>query len=345
MTFVTKLALACLLFVLLNAPSAPAQEREQAIKIESTLVSVPVTVSDRSGRYLSGLKAGDFTLYRDGVKQPISFFSAEEEPLNVALLLDTSRSTQNVLDDIKDHASDFLKQLRPRDRALVIAFDYTVHVLSPLTSDRKQLERAVKGAEIGEYVGTTLRDAVFEVIEKHFKQVTGRKAVVLLTDGKDHGSRTSVEGLLERAEESDTMIYSIFYTTGMMNLRPDGRGFPRRDRRDLPPDNRNGRRRFPLTGETTQFPDRRQRRERREKMNERAVEFLEELSEVSAGRFYENELTDLKQTFSMIADELRHQYRLGFYPDGEGVRGTTHKLRVEVARQGAVVRARRSYTD
>jgi hypothetical protein len=93
------------------------------------------------------------------------------------------------------------------------------------------------------------------------------------------------------------------------------------------------------------FPGRAQRRERIERQNERAEQFLEDLANVSAGRFYRSEVADLKKNFELIADELRHQYRIGFYPDGEKQEGVTHKLRVEVSRTDAVVRARRSYTD
>ena len=326
------------------------QEQDAPIKLGSTLVSVPVIVSDRTGRYLTGLKAENFTLYKDGVRQQISFFTAEEEPIHVALLLDTSKSTRNVLGEIKDHAKNFLKHLRPQDQAMVVSFDYEVHVLTELTSDRKALERAIKNAGIGEYVGTTLRDAAFEVQEHHFKKIKGRKAIILLTDGKDHGSRVSTDELLEASAESDAMIYSVFYRTKNPNLNPGFDPFPRRHRDGIDPPMNRGRRRFPLTSESLtnrqrQFPDRAQRRERIERQNEKAEQFLEELSEVSAGRFYRSEVSDLKKNFELIADELRHQYRIGFYPDGEKREGVTHKLRVDVSRAEAVVRARRSYTD
>ena len=350
MTFAKKniFALNIIFLFTIGAVCANAQsqqEQDAPIKLGSTLVSVPVIVSDRNGRYIAGLKAADFTLYKDGAKQEIAFFATEEEPLNVALLLDTSRSTESVLDEIKDRAKDFLKQLKAQDRAMIVTFDYDVHVLAGLTSDRKALEQAIKKAEIGEYVGTTLRDAVSEVFNNHFKQVSGRKAIVMLTDGKDHGSNISTDELMETAEESDTMIYSIFYTTNLPN-------FPRRDGRPFPRENPGGfgrRRRFPMLSESAQsfqrFPDRTERRRRREQQNERAEEFLQELAEVSAGRLYRSDIGDLKMNFALIADELRHQYRLGFYPDGARKEGTLHKLRVEIAKAEAVVRARRNYTD
>ena len=220
----------------LNAISVCAQEdQSSAIKLQATLVSVPVIVSDRQGRYVGGLKMSDFTLYKDRVQQTIAAFDSVEEPINVALLLDTSKSTSNVLDEIKDAATDFLKTLRPQDRAMVVSFDYEVHVLSTLTSDRKALERAVKKAEIGFYPGTTLRDAIVKVTSESFKEIKGRKAIVLLTDGKDHGSRMSESELLDSAAESDAIVYSIFYGTGLGRAFDDRARdrFPRRATRRL----------------------------------------------------------------------------------------------------------------
>jgi VWFA-related protein len=319
-----------------NGVSVSAQE-DQSIKLQATLVSVPVIVSDRQGRYMGGLKMSDFTLYKDRVQQTIAAFDSVEEPINVALLLDTSKSTSNVLDEIKDAATDFLKTLRPQDRAMVVSFDYEAHVLCTLTSDRKALERAVKKAEIGFYPGTTLRDAIVKVTSESFKEIKGRKAIVLLTDGKDHGSRINETELLDSAAESDAMIYSIFYGTGL------GRAFDDRPRDRFPGRGRGGWRRRGGVFDPTQMPERRRRRERMEQKNEDAAEFLNELSEVSAGRFYSSEVADLKDTFDQIAEELRHQYRLGFYASDDKHDGSVHRLTVQVARPGAVVRARNSY--
>jgi Ca-activated chloride channel homolog len=297
-----------LLFVILISAPAQTPSQESTIKIDTTLVSVPVVVSDRQGRYVANLKQEDFTIYQDRIKQSVAFFAATEEPINVALLLDTSRSTREVLDDIKKAAITLLKQIRPQDSLMVIAFDYDVHVLCPLTTDRKALERAVKKAEIGQFFGTTLNDAVTEVIARSFKSVKGRKAIILLTDGKDVGSKVDPRELLASAEEADTLIYPIFYTTSPMKRRRLAFGGRRMDRR-----------------------------------NERAEEFLERLAEISSGRFYPGEVTDLKATFDLILEELRHQYRLGFYPETAEQEGTLHRLRVEVNRTEVVVRARHSY--
>lgn len=327
-----------LVFVCWPSAIFVSAQEDQSIKLQATLVSVPVIVSDRQGRYMGGLKMSDFMLYKDRVQQTIAAFDSVEEPINVALLLDTSKSTSNVLSEIKDAATGFLKTLRPQDRAMVVSFDYEVHVLSTLTSDRKALEGAVKKAEIGFYPGTTLRDAIVKVTSESFKEIKGRKAIVLLTDGKDHGSRINETELLDSAAESDAMIYSIFYGTGF------GRAFDDRARDRFPGRGRGGwRRRGGGLDPPSQMPERRRRRERMEQKNEDAAEFLNELSEVSAGRFYSSEVADLKDTFNQIAEELRHQYRLGFYAGDDKHDGSVHRLTVQVARPGAVVRARNSY--
>ena len=331
----TALAACLALPICASLASTLPQERQTdaPIKVQTTLVSVPVIVSDREGRYISGLKAGDFKLYQDRAEQRISVFDAVEEPLNVALLIDTSRSTQAVLDDIKSAGVKFLKELRPQDRAMIVSLDYDIHVLSQLTSDRKTLEKAVKSATTGEEFGTVLRDAVAEVIDRSFKRVDGRKAIIVLTDGKDAGSRISEQALLDEAAESGAMIYTVFFETGFLRRGwNDPTPFPRRR-------GWGGRGRFPPPRPRPNE----QRRQRVETRNEQAISFLEKLAEVSAGRYYSGEASDLKKTFNLIAEELRHQYRLGFYPDHSKIDGNRHTLRVEVTARDAVVRARRSY--
>jgi VWFA-related protein len=321
----------------LSLPTVKGQDAQpvDVIKVESNLVSVPVIVSDRQNRYVSNLKVEDFKLYDNSAEQKIAFFDAAEEPLNVALLLDTSKSTQGVLDDIKKAAKNFLKELRPQDRALIVSFDYAVHRLCPLTSDRKVLEKAVKHAEVGDYVGTTLNDAVSDIMEKDLKPIRGRKAIILLTDGQDHGSQVSARELLNDASESDTMIYSIYYESS------PARGF---DRARLPFPRRGGifggrgpaSDRFPQEGREPPA-----RRERRRERGEDAVEFLTRLSEETSGRFYRSDVNDLKKNFDLIAEELRYQYRLGFYP--ELADGNLHTLKVQVERTDIAVRARHQY--
>ena len=336
---VVSLVLACSTLILLSFSTAQAQDDQplDVVKVYSNLVSVPVIVSDRDGRYLPGLRQEDFKLFDNGTAQALSFFDAAEEPLNVALLLDTSRSTEGVLDDIKKAAKNFLKELRPQDRAMIVSFDYGIHKLSPLTNDRKVLEQAIKQAEVGEVLGTLLNDAVLESVGRDLKPINGRKAIILLTDGEDHGSLTAESELVAYASESDAMIYSIYYS-------PEGRRGRDRPFRGMGGifggRGRGGMRdRFPRQGGPRRDPGWGRPGDR----SEEAKAFLAKLSEVSAGRFYQSKKTDLKKTFVLIAQELRNQYRLGFVPDNLARDGSLHALKVKVDKPDIAVRARTQY--
>ena len=109
---------------------------------------------------------------------------------------------------------------------MVISFNDAVHRLCELTNDRKTLEKAIGNAKVGEFVGTTLNDAVVEVARKEFRTVTGRKAIILLSDGQDFGSIVPTDELLDEQSESDTMVYSIYYAPEFRRNRdrPSRRG-------------------------------------------------------------------------------------------------------------------------
>lgn len=299
---------------------------EDVIKVDTNLVTIPIIVSDRQNRYISGLKAENFTVFRDGQKQNIEYFIAEESPINVALLLDTSRSTEQVLDRIKKAAQEFIKKLKPNDRCIIISFDWRVNILSELTNDSEKLKKVIKNTEIGERFGTVMQDAVYQAISKNFAVVKGRKAVIMLTDGKDFGSLIGKDELIYKLEESDTLVYSIFYETGIMQ------GGMMRQR--LPFPNRGG-----VFGRRNGNPNGRKRNER---ANEEAKDFLREMAEVSAGRFYQKDVSDLSEVFAAITQELRNQYLIGFYPENIE-KGKIYQLKIKVDRNDAVLRAKNSF--
>lgn len=315
-----------------------AQDRsaDETIRVDTKLVSVPVIVSDQNGRYLPNLRQNDFSIFQDGVEQRIEFFAATEEPLTIAMLIDTSESTRDVLDDIKESAKSFVNKLKPRDQAMIVAFDYDMHILSPLTSDHERLKRAIDSAKLPEYLGTVLRDAVLKTVTKTFQGLTGRKAIILLTDGKDATSFRSSGDLFYALQESDTLIYPIMFETRIAyaGLRTEivhtrTGAIVTRYPDDFMP--------LPLPGADPR-PD-----NPSEIQNKKAQEFLRKLSDTTAGRFYSIKQGNLKKTFGMIVEELRHQYRLGFYPPEAAGGRTLHELKVKVARPQSVVRARGSY--
>jgi len=302
---------------------------DETIKVNTELVSVPVVVTDKDGRYTPDLVRSDFEIFQDGVKQPIEFFATTEEAITVALLIDTSHSTRPVLDDIKGAAKSFIKLLKPTDRAMIISFDYETHILCPLTSDQEELKKAVKHAEIPDPIGTTLRDAINQTVFTSFKGITGRKALIVLTDGRDGGSHINARDLLSRVQQTDTLIYTVLFRADE-KLRME---------------------RMLRTGRIDDFPGRRrgnpekqeQRRAHQEELNARAQDFMQRLSISTAGHFYESESGKLSKIFALIVDELRRQYRLGYYPPGEQGDDAVHTIGVRVDRPNLMVRSRLKY--
>jgi len=301
------------LSILLIAPSQNAQD--DVLKLGATLVNVPVVVSDRQGRYISGLKKDDFTVYQDGVKQKISVFATDEEPLNISLLIDTSRSTHDVLGNIKKSAIEFIKHLRPQDKATVVSCDHEIKILCPLTGDRKTIENGIKSAHEPKRFGTVLRDAIEMVVHQSFAGVKGRKAIVMLTDGKDAKSHLAADKLLDLIEESDTMVYSIYYETF--------------------PDSKVVAKLMPRIAEKI--------KNNAAQKNIDAVEFLQEVSDDTAGRVYKSATSDLKKSFDLILDELRQQYFIGYYLDETVTGKDVHRITVVASPPDAAVRARRFY--
>src|SRR6478672_4190168 len=165
-------------------PTGPEEvDAGDIIKVNTTLVTIPVSVMDRDGRYVPNLRKEDFRLWEDGVEQQVAFFSSVDKPFSVVLMLDTSPSTQFRLEDIQDAAISFVNQLRPDDKVMVVSFNDKIRVLSEFTNDRYRLRDAIRNTGPGN--GTRLYDAVDMVINERLNSLSGRKAIVLFTDGVD----------------------------------------------------------------------------------------------------------------------------------------------------------------
>jgi Ca-activated chloride channel homolog len=316
-------------------------EDDEIIKVETNLVTIPVTVLDRDGRFISGLQQDDFQIFEDGAQQKIEYFASLEQPFTVVLMLDVSNSTQFKIDEIQNAAITFVNQLRHNDRVMVISFDEKVHILSPPTNDRNTLKNAIRQINFGG--GTSLYEAVSYTINQELRKVTGRKAIVLFTDGVDTTSKgASYHSTVKEAEELDAMIYPIrFDTSGFMNGGNTGGGqYPNPRRR------RSGGSILGqilggiLTGGNVQIggpggsPG----------DYETGRRYLEELAQVSGGRKFEAQTThNLDAAFSGIAEELRRQYAIGYYPESVGQKGQRKQIKVRVDKSNAVVRSKNSY--
>jgi Ca-activated chloride channel homolog len=281
-------------------------------------VNVPVMVSDRDGKRVSDLEYSDFHLFEDDTEQKIDRIIPEAEPFHVALMVDTSASMRLKAEEIGNWALAFSDAVRPEDRLMVVSFDNRIFVQSELSADRFQLRSAISLLRMGE--GTRLYDAIDLVLTDRLRGIRGRKAIVLFTDGVDTRSRLAgAAGTLAAIEESDVLVYAIQYDTSReTQLKP-----------------------FPKGGSWVVLPeDARNNSER----YAGADKYLYSLCSGSGGEFYVAEPgSDLKELFASIADQLRHQYTILYYPPVSKQDGTYHRLRVVVDRPGAKVRARLGY--
>src|SRR5262249_44869894 len=170
------------------------------LNLSSTLVSIPLLVSDRTGRYLPGLSKNDFILYEDGIKQQVAFFSSDEVSFHVVLVIDTSGSTTESGRDIKNAAQAFVQQLHENDQVEVMSFASSVNIESRFTNDRQQLTQAIERIHWGG--STKLYEAVYQAVKTELHGIEGRKAIVLLTDGEDTTShRVSYHQAIDAAVE------------------------------------------------------------------------------------------------------------------------------------------------
>jgi len=291
---------------------------------------------DRNGRFISGIGQREFKIYENDVEQKVEYFASVEKPFTVVLLLDVSPSTQYQIDEIHRAATSFVNQLRNQDKVMVVAFDQGYKVLARPTSNRYQLREAIRRARFGS--GTSLYDAVSTTINRELRNLSGRKAIVLFTDGVDTTSRNSnYQSTLRRVEEVDALIYPIRYDT--YSTYSSGRGGSRRVPR------RTGNKVLDILGKIMTGGNINVQGGAGTSAEEyrRGKAYLTELARYSGGRIFEADtVNNLDSAFRSIAEELRRQYSLGYYPE-TGEKGERRRIRVRVMRRNLVVRTKRSY--
>ncbi len=232
MRSVNKLLAVCVAAVFIAASPVAAlpqdpQSQAPVIRTQVNLVNLFVTVRDKNKRIVTDLKKEDFKLAEDGADQQIAFFSKEVTlPITLALLLDTSGSEQFMLPAIQDMGGRFLDRvLKKGDEALVMSFDTDVDLLSDFTDDRGQLDRAIRKTRINtpmsggminpgpvpssHVTGTALYDAIYLACNEKLSTEAGRKAIVIVTDAQDEGSKVRLEEAVETAQRTDTVIHIL----------------------------------------------------------------------------------------------------------------------------------------
>ena len=329
-----------------QTPTGPEEvDAGDVIRVSTSLVTIPVSVMDRDGRYVPNLQKEDFRIWEDGTEQEVAFFQSVDKPFSVVLMLDTSPSTQFRLEDIQDAAMSFVNQLRPDDRVMVVSFNDDIRILSDFTTDRSRLNRAIQHAHTGD--GTRLYDAVDMVINQQLSHIQGRKAIVLFTDGVDTTSRrASYQSNVMDAQELDALIYPVQYDTSrdmnVMNYPPMGRPndvwgqilggiFGGGRRGGGGGGRRGGGGGYPLP--TNGRDD-----------YELADHYLNELADSTGGREYHaDSVQNMSSAFANVAEELRRQYSIGYYPKRAPQAGQRRQIKVRARQPNLAVRARDSY--
>ena len=314
----------------------------EAINVATELVTIPVRVTDRKGRFVADLTKENFTIFEDDAPQEIAFFSNEQQPFTVALVLDMSYSATFKINEIHAAAIAFIDQLRPNDKVMVVSFDEEVHVLTEPTTDRQAIYRAIKQTRVAS--GTSLYEAVDLIVNKKFRKLGGRKAIVLFTDGVDTTSKTAwYLSNLRDVEEIDTLVYPIQYDTfnDVQAIKNNPVMIPPTIPGPIPPTTKSPLP-FPLptggigmpSSQGTTAEDYR-----------KAGEYLEEMAKRTGGRIYQaNTTSNLAYAFKNIASELREFYSLGYYPPEDAKVGKKRRIKVKIDQKGLSVKARDGYT-
>ena len=322
--------------LLLPASSLRSQQQPQ-IKVEVKVVNVLATVRDKHGQIVSTLGKDDFELEEDGRPQTISYFAKVTDlPLTLGLLVDTSESQRRVLDDERGASHSFIDNMlrEDKDKAFVIHFDHEVELLQDLTSSRQKLESALDllgapqlvrdpgtngGARGHHGGGTLLYDAVYLASDEVIKKQQGRKALIVLSDGVDHGSRETLVDAIMTAQRADTIVYSILFADEPHYQNPfGGFGGPGMGRHG-------GGQRFP----------------QEEHVDGKKI--LERISQETGGRLFEvSKKQPIDQIYTSIAEELRNQYSLGYTPAADVAPGY-HKIHVTAKQKDMTVQTRDGY--
>jgi len=351
-----------------NPPTLKTSDQPATIvSVDVKAVTVLATVRDKHGKIVSSLTKEDFTLQEDGKPVSIHYFSKESDlPLTLGLLVDTSMSQRTVLDQERAASGSFLeKVMHEKDTAFLIHFDREVELLQDLTSSRQKLEKGIELLQTGapseedqsssggtgsggagsggggwpgagrqhgqgqHHAGTLLYDAIYLASNEMMKKQQGRKALIILSDGVDRGSKETLLSAVESAQRADTLVYCVLFKGeepyggnhggfgypggggmgggGMGgHHRGGGQGYPQEERTD-------------------------------------GKKVMEQIAKETGGRFFEaSKKQPLDQIYSSIEEDLRNQYSLGFTPDKADTDGY-HKLLLQTKQNDTVIQTREGF--
>ncbi len=303
-----------------EADKDPQPTDDAPIKVNVNVVSVMASVRDKHNTLIPNLTKEDFEVFENGQAQTVKYFSRESNlPLTIGLLIDVSRSQENLIEIEQRAASAFLDTvLRPKDEAMILSFGADSELLQDITSSKKMLQRGLadlkpnfgfSGITAGpvptatHQAGTVLYDAIYLAASDRLAKEAGRKAIVVITDGDDEGSKVPIKQAIEAAQRSDVTIYSIYYVDPYFYSR-NGFGFGGGGGRG----------------------------------------YLQQMSSETGGHVYEvSRRETLDKVFDELQAEMRTQYAIGYTPTDPRKDGSYRKLEIRTKDKDLKVQARKGY--
>jgi Ca-activated chloride channel family protein len=281
------------------------EAQQPSFRSSIDVVSMSVTVTDSTNRYVTDLSEKDFEIFEDGVKQELTLFNRSNLPVALSLLIDTSSSMEDRMSVAQDAAIGFVRKLRPTDLGEVIGFDSRAEVLQKFTNNTAELEQAIRKTVAGG--STSLNNALYislkglKKVPVHQEEEVRRQAIVLLSDGEDTSSLVTFEDVLDLARRSETAIYTI----GLMQDAATG-------------------------AQSKGFRE--------------ATYALRQLSTDTGGRaFFPSDIKALSSVYGQIYDELSSQYTIGYVSKNPRRDGAWRRLVVRITRPNVQARTKQGY--
>ncbi len=288
-----------------SPPQTPQKDFRIGVNVD--LVVVHTSVVDKGGQFVSGLKKDNFKVFEDNIGQDIVSFSQEDVPVSLGIVIDTSGSMRNKIDNVTKAALAFIKASNPDDQEFLIGFNDEVELLEDYTNDIDTISDSLNNTIVTG--GTALYDAIYLAVQKAQNGIKPKKALILITDGEDRDSYYSLDEMVAKVQESDVQIYSI----GFLNEIPEKGLFGRWSKSEP----------------------------------EKARDALQRISEETGAKaFFPKNVSDIHTIVAEIAHELRSQYSISYISSNAARDGAWRRIRVALnspSGSGLHVRYRAGY--
>jgi len=318
------------------------RDQTYTFKSDVSLVTFTATVTDQQGRYVRGLRKDAVAVWEDGVRQQISLFRAEYEPVSLGIVFDTSGSMEKKIEEVADAVAHFAATAERDDEMFLMRFSSRVELVQDFTDDRNRLARAAYNLRPGG--ATVLYDAVAEALEKIQTGRHRKRALVVITDGEDTSSHVRLEQLQSMANRAEVLLYCVGIGANVEHRERNSRVSTSGGGISLPQvifgGGWPGSRRIPGGSGGRGNPG-----GSRDTVD---MEVLRSLAEAGGARAYQinperDDIARIDDVVQEISSELRQQYSIGYYPSNAAHDGTYRRIQITTSFPDFKIRARRGY--